>query len=77
MVFLLKKDGGNPLIHLYIIFFIQISVYNIDSEYVAWNGNKSDKKLQGKYVVSWRDIPNRGMQMESKSRTNNLYDNST
>ena len=43
-------------------------MYNIDSEYVAWNGNKSDKKLQGKYVVSWRDIPNRGMQMESKSR---------
>ena len=45
----------------------------MDSQYVTWNGGKLDIKLLGKYVLLRRDIRSRGMQTESKSRTNNLY----
>ena len=31
--------------------FYHLSVYNIDLKYVAWNGDKLDIKLLGKYVL--------------------------
>ena len=56
-------------------YFSHLFVYNIGSEYVAWNNSKLDIKLMGKYVLLCRDIPRRGIQMKSKSRITNLYYN--